>query len=62
LLMDSGEMSFQAVLVHCLNSVSFGLMFLTGVRGQFPDCCNSPYMQCSQSVNGLLTITSRTCN
>lgn len=56
-------MAFQALLVHCLNSVSFDLLkFLTGVSGQFSYCCNSPYMQCSQSVNGLLTITSSTCN
>jgi hypothetical protein len=33
LMMDSGEMSFQAVLIYCPSSKSDGLMFHAGVSG-----------------------------
>jgi hypothetical protein len=63
LLMDSGEMLFQAVLVHCLNSVSCCLVFLCFllVLGVSFQIATIPHT-CSQSVNGLLSVTSRTCN
>jgi hypothetical protein len=37
-------------------------MFPAGVISQFPDSNNSPYSQCIQSSNGLLTTTSITCD
>jgi len=41
---DSGEMSFQAVLLHCPSSASDGLLiFPADVCGQFPDGSHSAY-------------------
>jgi len=43
-MLDSGEMSFQAVLLHCPSSASNGLlMFPADVCGQFPDGSHSAY-------------------
>jgi hypothetical protein len=44
LMLDSGEMSFQAVLLHWPRSASDGLlMFPADVCGQFPDGSHSAY-------------------
>jgi hypothetical protein len=59
--MDSGEMSSQAVSIHCRNSASDGFIVSCWYSGQFPDSSHLPYRQHSRSLNGLLSTTTRNC-
>jgi hypothetical protein len=37
LVLDSGELSFQAILIHCKSSAAHDVtMWTAGVSGQFP--------------------------
>jgi len=58
--MDSDEVSFHVILIHCQSSASDVLMFLAVAAGQYP--CDSPlsYKPCSRPFEWLLTAISRT--
>ena len=58
--MNSGKMSFQAVLIHCPSSTSDSPVLLAGVSGQFLDSSHFLYSWHSWSLNGLLASISVT--
>jgi len=56
-VVDSGELLFQAILIHCKSSAAHGVAMLpASVSEQFPIApASSRYF--SQSLSGLLTTT-----
>jgi len=60
--MVSAEMSFQPVLIHCRSSASNGHVCFLQVLLRRSQVVVIPHAGDIHSLNGLLTVRSRTCN